>query len=203
MAGNYSMPPVARGADDIGLRVFDRARQSGSHSIHDRPFEPAGSPPRLDPRSSHGHIAEVSSPSTLATLSVDSGAKQIDDMVLKMKDQLAGKAVAIDEPKNVMEVDEQAAPTRKRKTVTKSKAVLKKPAAQTGRGMNEAYLLFPKSLGKRNPSHHNESTIYTDVKKKSWRLKLKRGDKHELYFAFTDEPKVVWASMVKKLRESQ
>jgi hypothetical protein len=128
-------------------------------------------------------------------------------MVLKMQDQLAGKVVVTTpaEVEGSLKEEIEVKPKISKVSKKKSKVVLKKPAAAPAakepRSMNETRLQFPKKLGKRPPSHHGESTIYTDASKKCWRLKLKRGDKHELYFFFSDDAKNSWAAMVKKVRE--
>ena len=204
-----------------GFRVFGGAGERGSAAAqicgnHMEPVQispvAAAPMPMPQPRialadGSPNERSAVSSPD-----SVKSGSSQVDLMIASMQDQLAGKAEA---PRDGSDDDncQKTKPQVKAKVSAnngkshkKKQTVLKRPAAALKLDLNVKELVIPKIGKKRAPSHHGCSTIYTDLKKKSWRLKLRAGDKHELYYKWQKscgESTAVssWDALVKKVRE--
>ena len=87
----------------------------------------------------------------------------------------------------------------------KKKIVRKRPSAgpkvkkvtKKDEKNNDTESLKYAGTGYHRPRYYKGSTIYTDLKKMSWRLKLNPGDLHEKYFSFKTEPKKIWASLKK------
>ena len=195
-----------------GFRVFGGAGEKGSAAaqICGNHIEPAPMPmpqPRLAlADGSPNERSAVSSPDC-----AKSASSQVDVMIASMQDQLAGKAEA---PRDGSDDEncQKTKPQVKAKVLAnngnkkKKQTALKRPAAALKLDINEKELVIPKIGKKRVPSHHGCSTIYTDLKKKSWRLKLRAGDKHELYYKWQErvgECAAVssWDALVKKVRE--
>ena len=51
------------------------------------------------------------------------------------------------------------------------------------------------------PRHWGQCTVYTDMTKKCWRLKLKPGNRHEKYFIWGKSPRDVWNRMIEAILE--
>ena len=49
---------------------------------------------------------------------------------------------------------------------------------------------------KRPPLYYGQCTVYVDMKRKAWRLKLFPGDRHDLTFIWKNDPKRKWAELV-------
>ena len=62
---------------------------------------------------------------------------------------------------------------------------------------NKKTLEFPGVKSKSGPKYYGYSTIYTDMLKRSWRLKLYPGDRHEAYFKFGRDG---WRALVDKIQ---
>ena len=51
------------------------------------------------------------------------------------------------------------------------------------------------------PRHYGQCTVYTDMNKRSWRLKLNPGDRHEKYYIWGKNPLSVWNRMIAAILE--
>ena len=93
------------------------------------------------------------------------------------------------------------------KAVCKTHSAMKKarsaaPKKNTDNTLDPNVLKY-QGTKKFAPRYFGQSTIYTDMGKYSWRLKLRPGDLHEKYFPFTESPHKQWKLMVAAAKKVQ
>ena len=79
--------------------------------------------------------------------------------------------------------------SEKPKGIPVKKGTNKGPKCKPDAPLDKKVLVFPGAAYKA-PRYFGKSTIYTDMNKKSWRLKLSQGDLHEKYFKFGSSPRM-------------